>query len=175
MQRTLRAPRFACALVPLMPKPLGDTNMQHPSRFRILLVATLAAAACRPGSLAPLTSAASLMSMPVGEDSLIPDPLHPGAYLLRAPITRLICQPEKYHGRRVQVSGFITLEFEGNRTCIGSDSDSLECIWLDVDGASDPGFRKARGLVEGTFDAELRGHFGCCSGTVSGITRIAKY
>jgi hypothetical protein len=28
MQRTLRAPRFACALVPLIAKSLG--NMEHP-------------------------------------------------------------------------------------------------------------------------------------------------
>ena len=30
MQRTLRAPRFACALVPLMPNPLGEPTTQRP-------------------------------------------------------------------------------------------------------------------------------------------------
>jgi hypothetical protein len=138
------------------------------------LAATVVAAIVLTGcGMPPLTDAASLMSLPAGEDRAIPDPTVPGGVILDVPLTRLLCQPERYHGKRVQVSGAISLAFERNVICVVPGAS--ECLWLSgVTEVPDPGFRSARGLVEGTFDGELRGHFGGTFGSIVSITRIAK-
>ena len=139
---------------------------------RLLLsgLAFCVVAGCHP---APLTDAASLMSLSVGEDATVSDPGFPGGVMLRVPFSRLICQPERYNGTRVQVSGAIYLAFEGNVICV--EPGSTECLWLEVTGFPDPGFRRRNGLVENTFDGELRGHFGCCPGSIVNITRILRF
>jgi len=120
----------------------------------------------------PITDAASLMERSVGEDPSFPDPSVPGGVILRVPLSRLLCQPERYHGKRVLVSGYVTLEFEGNRICFASGSP--ECLWLAVEGVRDPGFRAAFASVEATFDGELRGHFGGYAGSLTHITRLER-
>src|ERR1044071_26635 len=53
----------------------------------------------------------------------------------------LLAVPEKFHGKPVRVAGFVTLKFEGNTIC-ENNTPAAGCLWLDVEGLSDPGFRK---------------------------------
>jgi len=90
-------------------------------------------------------------------------------------LAELIAAPERYHGRHIRTEGYITLQFEGNVVCMGIDrSQSSTCLWLDVEGLKDPGFRRGRGLVEGTFDGENLGHFGAASGAIEQITALGR-
>ena len=134
-------------------------------------IVPLIAAGC---AFTPLSESSSPMSLAVGEDALIQRAAEDGGPVLRVSLVRLICQPERYHGRRVQIRGYLRCEFEGNHLCLSSESSGLECLWLEVAGAKDPGFREGFGSVEGTFDGERRGHFACCSGTIQSITRVFK-
>lgn len=84
-------------------------------------------------------------------------------------------RPERFQGSRVRVIGSISLQFESNVLCPREDSPSAECLWLDLEGLSDPGFRSGAALVEATFDGENRGHLGCCAGTLHTITRCERW
>jgi hypothetical protein len=90
-------------------------------------------------------------------------------------IADLVAEPERYHQRRVRTEGYVTLRFEWNILCVGTDrAEPTECLWLDVEELRDPGFRKGRAVVEGTFDGENLGHFGAASGTIEHITVLKR-
>jgi len=97
-----------------------------------------------------------------------------GGSVLAVSIVKLIVQPEKYHSKRVLVAGFVHLAFEGNSICLSEGSGGRDCLWVDVAGITDPGFREGWASIEGTFDGEARGHFACCAGTLTNITSIRK-
>jgi hypothetical protein len=87
----------------------------------------------------------------------------------------LIAKPEMYHLQSVTVEGYVTLRFEGNELCPNERPEtSTECVWIDVEGLKDPGFRKGRVVVEGTFDGENLGHLGVASGTIGKVTRLER-
>jgi len=98
------------------------------------------------------------------------------AALQEATISELIAAPERYHGARVRTEGYLTLQFEGNTLCPdpGRPGDWKTCLWLDVDGMKDPGFRHGHAVVEGSFDGENLGHLGVVSGALGKITSIRR-
>ena len=88
-------------------------------------------------------------------------------------IHELVNKPAAYHHRRVRTDGYVKLQFEGNTACpVETPSDWKECVWLDVEGLQDPGFRKGRAVLEGTFDGENLGHLGIAGGTIGHITSL---
>jgi hypothetical protein len=90
-------------------------------------------------------------------------------------IAELIAEPGRYHQRQVRTEGYVTLQFERNMLCVGTDRfDATTCLWLDVEGLRDPGFRNGRAAVEGTFDGENLGHFGAASGAIERITVLRR-
>jgi hypothetical protein len=125
-------------------------------------------------SVAPLTPSASIMSVPIGADQSWPRDVSVGGNVFSVSIVKLIVQPERYQGKRVQVVGFVDFAFEGNHICLSEGSGGRDCLWVDVEGMKDPGFRRGWASIEGTFDAEARGHFACCAGTLTNITSIRK-
>jgi hypothetical protein len=87
----------------------------------------------------------------------------------------LIAQPEAYHLKRVRTEGYVRLQFEGNTLCpVDGASDWKLCVWLDLEGLQDPGFRKGRVMVDGTFDGENLGHLGLASGAIGHITVLRR-
>jgi hypothetical protein len=67
------------------------------------------------------------------------------------------------------------LQFEANTLCpVERASDWKSCLWLDVEGLQDPGFRKGWVVVDGTFDGENLGHLGLASGTIGHITVLRR-
>jgi hypothetical protein len=90
-------------------------------------------------------------------------------------IQELISQPGPYHRRRVRAEGYVRLQFEGNTLCpVEKASGWASCLWLDVEGLEDPGFRRGRVVVEGTFDGENLGHLGLAGGTIGKITVLRR-
>lgn len=91
----------------------------------------------------------------------------------------LLANPERFHGQVVQLVGFTQFEFEGNTVSFSSEHALLganaDALWLDVEGLSvEAGQRCHRQycLIEAVFDAESRGHLGCCAGTLRNIRRL---
>jgi len=118
------------------------------------------------------TPAASLTSLPVGDRCLEREADDSCARYVVS-IYELLVRPTEYHQKPVLVEGYLSLEFEGNVLCpTDARHSGADCLWVDVDGVDDPGFRKGYASVEGTFDGELRGHLWCCAGTITGITRL---
>lgn len=95
---------------------------------------------------------------------------------------QLIATPQKYHGLRVRVTAFLNLEFEGNALYLHREDfeKSLldNAIWIELTDKQLMAATKLSGgytLVEGTFSAKERGHFGMFSGSVRQVTRIQSW
>ncbi len=93
-------------------------------------------------------------------------------------ILQLLSSPGDFHKKLVRVTGFLNLEFEGNALYLHKvDYDQMilvNSIWIDRAGIKQPSFNKEYALVEGTYLAGKRGHFGMFSGALTEITRIQK-
>ncbi|WP_431260871.1 hypothetical protein ACQ86G_12630 [Roseateles chitinivorans] len=96
-----------------------------------------------------------------------------------ASLIQLIATPWGFDGRRVQIIGFVRLEFEGDAIYLHRDDEAAGIqkngLWLEVEGLSAQERREFDGryvLVEGTFSMQDRGHFGLWSGAIRDITRM---
>ncbi len=99
-------------------------------------------------------------------------------------LVNLIATPEKYHGKKVQIIGFLNIEFEGNGIYLHKDDYEhgiySNGFWVSIDQKtekkiSDDKLNKSYVLIEGTFNMEQRGHMGLWSGEIENITRIIKW
>lgn len=93
-------------------------------------------------------------------------------------LIQLIANPKEYHGKVVRVIGFVRIAFEGNSLYLHEDDYkhgiTRNGLWVEVSGAMRD--RKAKldlryVIVEGTFDAKMKGHMGLWSGSLQDITR----
>ena len=97
-------------------------------------------------------------------------------------LVELIANPANFHGKLVQVIGFCRLEFEGNALYLHREdfehAISKNGLWLQV-GWPVPENRRTMSdkyvIVEATFSAEDRGHFGAFSGSLINITRMDRW
>ena len=150
----------------LNPGPLGAQGMD-----RIVVMFFALVAGCRSHDLTPAHVETQL---PVAESMAAPR----GAGSVEVPpFIRVIALPEKYHRRTIQLIGYINLEFEGNALYLSRElflhGGSGDAIWVDVEGMKiQPAFRRGRVIIEGTFNAERRGHFGMFAGTLESISRL---
>jgi hypothetical protein len=101
-------------------------------------------------------------------------------------IINLIATPEKYHGEKVLVDGYMVFDFESNGLYLtkGSADNSMtkDALWLSLEEFFDKLPEEVGGgylrlnesyvMVEGVFDAEDKGHFDLYSGAISKISRI---
>jgi hypothetical protein len=110
-----------------------------------------------------------------------------------ASLIQLLATPEKFTGKRVRVSGYLRVKFEGNALYLSKDAAdyiiSEHALWTDY--AEHPSLEPANPtkgkqpkladfdarfvLIEGTFDALQRGHMGMFGGTIRDITRVMEY
>jgi hypothetical protein len=92
-------------------------------------------------------------------------------------ILQLIVTPERYDGKRVQVEGFLHLEFEGNVLYL-SESDYIHHLfknglWVTRNSIINERFQKLNShyvIVIGVFDAGNKGHMSMNSGSLKDIT-----
>jgi hypothetical protein len=95
-------------------------------------------------------------------------------------IVQVIANPERYDGRRVQLIGFLRIEFEGTAVYLhredyerGIDKNAL---WINIPtGMSKPQSDAVNGhyvICLGTFDAAHHGHMGLFSGEIKNVERL---
>ncbi len=109
--------------------------------------------------------------------SKVPEQMRPPEQI---PLVRLVVSPEKYHGKRVRVIGFVRLEFEGNAVYVHKEDYQHALIgnglWINVPNTLDSQGQKNRNMkyciIEGTFDAKNTGHLGLWSGSLKNISRF---
>ena len=98
-------------------------------------------------------------------------------------LLELIANPERFHGRRVSVRGYVRIEFEGSAIYLSKESfeagSMRDALWLTPAANSPfakPGatFGPRYADVVGRFDAFDRGHFGMYSGAITEVTRIGR-
>jgi hypothetical protein len=95
-------------------------------------------------------------------------------------IVQLIANPKAYHGKFVRVVGFASIEFEGTAVYLHEDDYRhgihKNGLWLDFSGGKSRSeqleFHEKYVLIEGTFDANMKGHRGAYSGAIVNIKRI---
>lgn len=98
-------------------------------------------------------------------------------------IVRLITTPEKYHERRVQVIGYMNLEFEGDAIYLHKEDYekglNKNGFWVRFSDKLDKKeinkLNKGYVLIEGTFNKDRHGHMGLFGGEIYEITRIIKW
>jgi hypothetical protein len=100
--------------------------------------------------------------------------------IARVGIKQLIATPDVFHGKRVQVAGFLRLEFEGNALYARQEDYARGLIengiWVDT--ASLPWsawFLDQRYVViEAEYDAKRKGHLGAWSGSLTKIGWVER-
>lgn len=130
-----------------------------------LVCAGLLAGGCIPRSDAPTTSDAGM-----GDSSAAP---------VAVSLINLIATPERYEGSRVQVVGYLRLDFEGTALFLTRDDflaqNYRSAVWVSAPVTTR---QKWRGLgdkyvlVEGTFSTASRGHDNCCAGVLRDLQGI---
>jgi len=101
-------------------------------------------------------------------------------------LVQLIGNPEQFEGKPVRVVGAFRLEFEGNAVCLHADDVrariSKNCLWISLDykklASTEEVLSSLNGhyvLLEGTFTAKQRGHFGMYSGSLEGVWRVTDW
>lgn len=99
----------------------------------------------------------------------------------RSPLLiHLLVDPGRFDGLRISVVGYCRLEMEGTAIYLHKDDHTYHlgnAIWLEIDqDAITPELLKiGHCLVEGTFNAKNRGHFGMFGGALERITRYEKW
>ena len=104
------------------------------------------------------------------------------AEALDVSIIQLIAHPNDYDSKVVRLTGFVRLEFEGTGVYLHEDDCRYHItkngLWLKV---SDEIMKNKREfnlkyvLLEGTFNAEDRGHMGAWNGSSEKITRFVTW
>lgn len=94
---------------------------------------------------------------------------------------QLIATPERYHGKFVEVVGYMNLEFEGNAIYFHKeDFDhglTKNGFWVEFSRDITKhkkleGYSRQYVIIIGIFDMESKGHFGLFSGEIRDITRL---
>ncbi len=96
-------------------------------------------------------------------------------------LVRLVATPEKYHGKWVQVVGYLNLEFEGNAIYLHREDyetgNLKNGIWVNIPkdlktklALSE--YSKHYVIMSGCFDMNSTGHMGMFGGTLNEIKRL---
>lgn len=98
-------------------------------------------------------------------------------------LVKLIATPDKFDGRRIIVTGFMNVEFEGNAIYLHKDDFENNLfsngLWINLNDQQKKeidslNLNKNYVLLEGTFNSSGNGHFGLWSGEINEITDIKK-
>jgi hypothetical protein len=90
---------------------------------------------------------------------------------------QLLAHPERFHGKQVQVIGYMSLREEDNALYLSNElaehGASQDAFWLDITG--EPDVETGWVVVRGRFNAERRGHLGVYAGTIEQIVRLESW
>jgi hypothetical protein len=123
---------------------------------------------------------AILSSIACHQDEALPR-VH-GSERVDVSMVQLIANPGEFHGRPVRVIGFCHLEFEGDALYLHRE-DFEHSIFRNAISLSLPnappgeprGSRDEYVLLEGTFEANIRGHMGAYAGALKDVTRFERH
>lgn len=98
-------------------------------------------------------------------------------------LIELIANPLRYDGKRIQVIGFLRLEFEGDALYLHREdfenAISQNAIWFDrprdLSKKQAEAVNTKYAICGGIFKAHAHGHMGLFSGTLTGITRVEPW
>jgi hypothetical protein len=97
-------------------------------------------------------------------------------------LVQLIANPKDYDGKVVRVTGFVTIEFEGNAVYLHQEdfkhNITKNGLWIDVPDdmlKRYAEFDKKYVVLEGTFSATMKGHLGFWSGSIHNITGFRAF
>ena len=92
------------------------------------------------------------------------------------PMIWVLNEPREFHGVRVRLRGICRIEFEGNALYLSrasyADRFGKQAIWLNIGWPVTPEVLKLDGhevSVEGTFDADAKGHLGAFAGSLTEV------
>jgi hypothetical protein len=96
-------------------------------------------------------------------------------------IINLIATPEKYHGKKIQIIGYLHLEFEGDAIFLNKD-DCLHTIttnglWVNFSEKLSKetnlqDYNDNYVIILGTFNQDSKGHMGLWNATMDNIVRL---
>ena len=100
-------------------------------------------------------------------------------------LVRLLAAPEAYHGKAVQIEGFLRVGFESTAIYLSSEDAGYlitkNGLWVTIDekpwekqGHKPDKFDKKYVLIEGLFDKNFCGHSGAFSGSIHDIWRVQE-
>jgi hypothetical protein len=140
------------------------------------------------GAVVLACASGSLLQAPAGSPTPAANSATPAAATTAAQPTlismvQLLADPQKYHGKQVQVIGFAHFEFEGNAIYLSKEDHDYGItkngLWLAVAGSKDGGelrdLNNSYVVVEGTINAEMKGHMGMWSGSIENITLLKRW
>jgi hypothetical protein len=105
----------------------------------------------------------------------------------QASIVQILAHRDRYHGKEVQVKGFLEVEFEGTGIYLSKDDADYHitrngfCVTFNgravpyKKGSDGPTqYHRKYVLIEGTFDKDLMGHNSAWQGAIKNVTRIVE-
>jgi hypothetical protein len=162
-----------------LPEPQPASSRAGNAAYRRMVLSSIGAIlmyACSGSNAGSLSTASRGDSLSLDSLRCVEEgPAHACA-LYGVSVYELVAKPVEYHGKRVRVLGFAHFEFEGNGLYAHREDFEQSLyrngLWLNwAPGPSDSSQNRYV-LVEGTFDARMRGHFGMWSGSLSEVTRV---
>ncbi len=96
-------------------------------------------------------------------------------------LIKLIANPEKYDGKRIQVIGYLNLQFEGNAIYLHEEDYkkhiSENSFWVNFSqkltrNTNIKMFSNKYVIIIGRFSAKQKGHMGMFGGTLNDIVRL---
>jgi hypothetical protein len=144
------------------------------SRY-LALVAVLLEVACSSGDGALPIGAGASPSLDVDRLRCAEGDEKGRCMLYDVSLYDLITRPAEFHGKRVRVIGFAHFEFEGNGLYAHREdwerSLSRNGVWVDPPPTGSDSLNNRYLLIEGRFDAKMRGHMSMWSGSLDSVTR----
>jgi hypothetical protein len=97
-------------------------------------------------------------------------------------LIQLLANPEKYHGKKIHVMGYLNLEFEGNAIYLHKEDYEHSLVkngfWVEISNKTMKNGKEINQkyvLIEGEFDMNSHGHMGLWSGSIKNITRCDEW
>lgn len=98
-------------------------------------------------------------------------------------LIQLIANPQAFDNKRVRITGYLRLEFEGNVVYLHREDYEYGLtkngLWVDVPSDMTQQQRRAVNnqyvICTGTFRASMHGHMGLNSGEITEITRLESW
>ncbi|MDF2380364.1 hypothetical protein JMG10_02715 [Nostoc ellipsosporum NOK] len=99
-------------------------------------------------------------------------------------LIKLLANPEKYHGKRIQVIGYLHLEFEGDAIYLHQEDYTTaimeNAIWVNLSDKQRNNAIAQKSpdhyvILIGTFNAYQKGHLSMFGGSFDHITRLDRW